>query len=110
MINLKNIHITSEMLNIIAEVDEFKGAWNTLKQQPNKYKHLKKIATIESIGSSNRIEGNTLTDKQVETVLANIKRQSFVTRDEQEVAGYAELMENIFENYEFIPFNENYIK
>lgn len=110
MINLNNIHITPEMLNIITEVDEFKGSWNVLEQQPDKYKHLKKIATIESIGSSNRIEGNTLTDKQVETVLANLKRQSFATRDEQEVAGYADLMENIFDNYEVIPFNENYIK
>ena len=110
MINLNNIHITPEMLNIITEVDEFKGSWNASEQQPDKYKHLKKIATIESIGSSNRIEGNTLTDKQVKTVLANLKRQSFATRDEQEVAGYAKLMEDIFENYEVIPFNENYIK
>ena len=110
MINLKNIRITPEMLNIITEVDEFKGSWNASEQQPDKYKHLKKIATIESIGSSNRIEGNTLTDKQVETVLANLKKQSFTTRDEQEVAGYAKLMEDIFENYEIIPFNEYYIK
>lgn len=110
MIDLKNIHITPEMLNIITEVDEFKGSWNASEQQPDKYKHLKKIATIESIGSSNRIEGNTLTDKQVETVLANLKKQLFTTRDEQEVAGYAKLMEDIFENYEVIPFNENYIK
>ncbi|MBR3502381.1 MAG: Fic family protein [Alphaproteobacteria bacterium] len=110
MIDLKNIRITPEMLNIITEVDEFKGSWNASEHQPDKYKHLKKIATIESIGSSNRIEGNTLTDKQVETVLANLKRQSFTSRDEQEVAGYAELMEDIFENYEVIPFNENYIK
>ena len=110
MINLKNIRITPEMLNIIAQIDEFKGSWNVSEQQLDKYKHLKKIATIESIGSSNRIEGNTLTDKQVETILANLKRQSFATRDEQEVAGYADLMENIFENYEAIPLNENYIK
>lgn len=110
MIKLNNVHITPEMLNIITEVDEFKGSWNASKQQPEKYQHLKKIATIESIGSSNRIEGNTLTDKQVETVLANLKKQSFASRDEQEVAGYADLMENIFENYEVIPFNENYIK
>lgn len=110
MINLKNVSITPEMLNIIAEVDEFKGSWNSSEQSPDKYKHLKKVATIESIGSSNRIEGNTLTDKQVETILSNIKKQSFATRDEQEVAGYAELMEDIFENYEVIPFNENHIK
>ena len=110
MINLKDIHITSEMLGIIANIDEFKGAWNAFAKRPEKMIALKKVATIESIGSSNRIEGNKLTDTQVETILSNIKKQSFTTRDEQEVAGYADLMENIFDNYEVIPFTENYIK
>jgi len=110
MISLKDVRISAEMLNIIAEIDEFKGSWNAVAQTPDKLSSLKKVATIESVGSSNRIEGNTLTDKQVETILANIRQQSFATRDEQEVAGYAELMENIFDNYEIIPFTENYIK
>ncbi len=110
MIDTKNIRISTEMLGIIAEIDEFKGKWNALERTPEKLSSLKKVATIESIGSSNRIEGNTLTDKQVETILSNIKKQSFTTRDEQEVAGYADLMENIFDNFEIIPFTENYIK
>lgn len=110
MISLKDVHISPEMLRIIGEIDEFKGAWNAYARTPEKLSSLKKVATIESIGSSNRIEGNTLTDKQVETILSNIKKQSFTTRDEQEVVGYADLMENIFDNYEIIPFTENYIK
>ena len=96
MFSLRNVHISTEMLGIIAQVDEFKGSWNAYFRSPEKLSSLKKVATIESIGSSNRIEGNTLTDKQVETILSNIKKQSFTTRDEQEVAGYANLMENIF--------------
>lgn len=110
MFHLKDVHISTEMLGIIARIDEFKGSWNAYLRTPEKLSSLKKVATIESIGSSNRIEGNTLTDKQVETILSNIKKQSFATRDEQEVAGYADLMENIFDNYEIIPFTENYIK
>ena len=110
MFSLKDVHISTEMLGIIAQIDEFKGSWNAYMRSPEKLSSLKKVATIESIGSSNRIEGNTLTDKQVETILSNIKKQSFTTRDEQEVAGYADLMENIFDNYEIIPFTENYIK
>lgn len=110
MFSLRNVHISTEMLGIIAQIDEFKGSWNAYLRSPEKLSSLKKVATIESIGSSNRIEGNTLTDKQVETILSNIKKQSFTTRDEQEVAGYADLMENIFDNYEIIPFTENYIK
>lgn len=111
MINLKSVKISTEMLSIIAQIDEFKGAWNVLQNRtPERLTALKKIATIESVGSSNRIEGNKLTDKEVETILSNIKRQSFATRDEQEVIGYAKLMDDIFDNYEVIPFNENYIK
>lgn len=110
MFSLNDIHISTDMLRIIAQIDEFKGSWNAYLRSPEKLSSLKKIATIESIGSSNRIEGNILTDKQVETILSNIKKQSFTTRDEQEVAGYADLMENIFDNYEIIPFTENYIK
>ncbi len=110
MISLKDINITTEMLNIISQIDEFKGSWNALARSPEKLQSLKKVATIESIGSSNRIEGNILSDRQVETILSNIKKQSFTTRDEQEVVGYADLMENIFDNYDVIPFTENYIK
>lgn len=111
MIQENNIKITNQMLSIIAELDEFKGSWKLLGQlSPERLKSLKKVATIESVGSSNRIEGNKLSDKQVEELLSNIKKQSFSTRDEQEVAGYASLMDTIFEDWEVIPFSENYVK
>lgn len=51
------------------------------------------MATIESIGSSTRIEGSKLSDREVELLLSNLEITSFATRDEQEVAGYAELMD-----------------
>lgn len=68
------------------------------------------MATIESIGSSTRIEGARLTDSQVEELLSNINRKSFVTRDEQEVAGYAELMDIVFQSHADLSLSENYIK
>jgi Fic family protein len=111
IININDIKITSEILSIIAEIDEFKGAWKHLgKISPERLSKLKKVATIESIGSSNRIEGNKLTDREIEELLSKINKQSFASRDEQEVAGYAKLMEIIFDDWEIIPFNENYIK
>ena len=111
MINEESIKISNQMLSIISELDEFKGSWKLLGQlSPERLKSLKKVATIESVGSSNRIEGNKLNDKQVEELLSNIKKQTFATRDEQEVAGYAKLMDTIFEDWEVIPFSENYIK
>ena len=68
------------------------------------------MATIESIGSSTRIEGSKLTDREVERLLSNLAIQSFQTRDEQEVAGYAELMDLVFNAWPDIPFNENHVK
>jgi len=103
--------ITPQMLAQIAEIDEFKGSWTGLiKLQPERLKELKKISTIESIGSSNRIEGNKLSDSEVEELLSRIEKKSFKTRDEEEVAGYAELLNTIFDNHQVIPLTENYIK
>src|SRR5689334_14646963 len=95
---------TQEILSLIAEIDEFKGAWRALGQlAPEQLSALKKIATIESIGSSTRIEGSKLTDKEVELLLSNLSIQEFSSRDEQEVAGYATVMNLIFQSYEHIP-------
>jgi len=111
MFKVDDLKITPEMLSIITEIDEFKGTWKVLgKIAPERLQSLKKVATIESIGSSNRIEGNKLNDKEVEELLSRIDRKSFASRDEEEVAGYANLMDTVFENWEVIPFTENYIK
>ena len=111
MLENLEIKINNQMLSIISEIDEFKGSWKLLgKMAPEKLRALKKVATIESVGSSNRIEGNKLSDKQVEELLSRIQKQSFANRDEEEVAGYAKLADTIFEDWEIIPLSENYIK
>jgi Fic family protein len=111
MINTKNIKITPEMLTIIAELDEFKGSWTGFEQlRPEQLKTLRKVSTIESVGSSNRIEGNKLSDWEIEKLLSRINIKPFKSRDEEEVAGYAELMDTIFDNYSVIPLSENYVK
>lgn len=109
--NISTLVITPEILSLIAEIDEFKGAWRALGQiAPDQLTSLKRVATIESIGSSTRIEGSKLTDQQVEILLSNLQINKFSTRDEQEVAGYAEVMNLVFHNYEDIPLTENYIQ
>jgi Fic family protein len=111
MLNITDIKTTPQILAQIAELDEYKGAWTGFTRlRPEQLKTLKKVATIESIGSSNRIEGNKLSDTEVEEFLSHIDKKSFKSRDEEEVAGYAELMNIIFENYPVIPLSENYIK
>jgi Fic family protein len=104
-------NISPEMLKLIAEIDEFKGSWKAYKNlEPDRLLHLRQVATIESIASSTRIEGSVLSDKEVEKLLINIKIQKFKTRDEQEVAGYAELLQVVFESYDSIHLTENYLK
>lgn len=111
MITADTLNITHELLGLIAEIDEFKGAWKALGSlAPERLLALRWVATIESIGSSTRIEGSKLSDSAVEKLLANLSIRSFATRDEQEVAGYAETMEQIFQSWEHISLTENYIR
>ena len=111
MITLDTLNITPEMLRLIAQIDEFKGAWKALGTlAPERLTALRRVATIESVGSSTRIEGGKLSDRQVERLLANLSIHTFTTRDEQEVAGYAETMEQVFQSWEHIPLTENHIR
>jgi len=103
--------ITPELLRLIAEIDEFKGRWEALGNlAPERLFALRRIATIESVGSSTRIEGVKLRDDEVEKLLFGLDVGSFRNRDEQEVAGCAELMELIFESCADIPLTENTIR
>ena len=92
------ITVSQDILQLIAEIDEFKGRWQALKTlSPERLQQLRKVATIESVGSSTRIEGVKLSNAQVETLLSNhLGSTSFNTRDEQEVAGYAEALDLVF--------------
>lgn len=87
---------TNEMLTLIAAIDEFKGEWRSLGNLgPETLRTLRRIATIESAGSSTRIEGAKLSDGEVEQLVGRLGKESFQSRDEQEVAGYAYVMESI---------------
>lgn len=110
-LNTDTILITPEILRLIAEIDEFKGAWRALGTlAPERLLALRRVATIESIGSSTRIEGSKLSDRDVERLLASLEIKSFATRDEQEVAGYAEVMDLIFQASDEITISENHIR
>ncbi len=109
--SISTLKITPEILGLIAEIDEFKGAWKAIGRiAPERLSGLRRVATIESIGSSTRIEGAKLSDREVERLLSNIGIKSFATRDEQEVAGYAAVMETVFASWREIALTENHIK
>ncbi len=105
------VPILPDMLRLISEIDEFKGQWRTWETlTPERLAGLRHVATIESIGSSTRIEGARLSDREVEALLARLETKSFATRDEQEVAGYAYVMEQVFAHAEQIPLTANILR
>src|SRR5947208_9067273 len=101
MFDTTQVQISPEILSLIAEIDEFKGAWRAFGSlAPERLSSLRRVASIESIGSSTRIEGSRLSDREVERLLSNLEIRTFATRDEQEVASYAEAMELVFSSWE----------
>ncbi len=103
---------SQKIQNAIAEIEKLSGMWTAgVKLAPQILSTLKKFTVITSTGSSTRIEGSKLTDKEVEKLFSTgLKMKKFSTRDEQEVAGYKELLENVFDSFGNIKFRESTIK
>ena len=109
--NISTLDITAGILAAISELDEFKGAWSAIgRLAPERLAKLRRVATIESVGSSTRIEGVKLSDREVAALLSNLEIKELKSRDEEEVAGYADVMETVFESWESIDPTENHIK
>ena len=102
--------IYQHIIQLLSSIDSFKGNWKALEHQHSRHlNELRKIATIESIGSSTRIEGVTLSDTEVEKLLKSVKITKLKTRDEQEVIGYYDVLQIILDNYTDITLSERYI-
>lgn len=111
LLKTHTISISPAMLRTVAEIDEFKGAWTAFgRLAPDRLANLRRVATIESIGSSTRIEGAKLSDREVDQLLSRIDVTAFENRDEQEVAGYAAAMETVFAHHDSIDLKENHIR
>jgi Fic family protein len=97
-----------QIIKLIGFIDSFKGKWNIVEQKENIYlKELRKIATIESIGSSTRIEGAQMTNEEIKELLNNMEITKLKTRDQQEVVGYYDVIELIYESYPEIKISSN---
>lgn len=108
-LNLK-AEIIEEVYSMIAEIDAVKNGWQiTGRLQPQTLERLTHSVIVTSTGSSNRIEGNRLSDREVEALYRKLRIKKFATRDEQEVAGYLEMLELVFENFADIPIKESTI-
>ena len=95
----------------IAQIDELKGRWGASSNlSPQTLGRLKRSVLITSTGASTRIEGAKLSDEDIEKMLRGISMQKFETCDEQEVQGYYELLQNVFDSWKEQGFNESLIK
>ena len=105
-----NSEVYQRLSQQLSVLDTFRGNWKARENQQGQYlKELRKIATVESTGSSTRIEGAKLTDQEVGKLLASVKISKFESRDQQEVVGYYDALEVILGNYADIEISERYI-
>ncbi len=96
---------------LINRIDELKGWWvGGANLNPQALGRLKKSTLVTSTGASTRIEGAKLSDEDVERLMRGLSVQKFADRDKQEVRGYFELLNNVFEAWPHIPFSESTIK
>lgn len=102
---------SAEIYGLITKIDIIKGQWKlSEKLSPQMISRLKTSVLITSSGASTRIEGSNLSDAQVKKLYENMHIQKFKNRDEQEVAGYLELLKKVFDSWRNLSFSENLIK
>ena len=104
-------NIPQNLWTVINQIDELKGRWiGGAKLNPQALGRLKRSVLVTSTGASTRIEGAKLSDEDIEKMMRGLSMQKFADRDKQEVQGYYELLENVFNSYEKIPFSESSIQ
>ncbi len=104
-------HLPAEIWSKITRIEELKGQWIAGAQlSPQVLGRLKRSVLITSTGASTRIEGAKLSDEDVEKLMRGIDIQKFTDRDKQEVKGYYELLENVFNSWKSLKCNEGTIK
>ncbi len=106
----KRAILSQEILQKITKIDEFKGLWKgSLRLSPQTLGRLKRSVLITSTGASTRIEGSRMSDKEVARLIQGLKSTPPKGRDAQEVAGYADLLGRIFDNWKTLKITEGQI-
>ena len=105
------LNIDWKLINLISEIDRFDANWTAIERKEGQsLKELKSMATVRSVGASNRIEGNKMSDEEVDVLLQKIDITKLTDRDSQEVVGYFEVVDLISQSYENINLTESHIK
>ena len=105
---IKNQKWDSEILSLIAAIYKEAGKQELyLKQRPEELKKLVEIAKVQSTEASNAIEGIVTTNTRIRQLVE--EKTTPKTRDEQEIAGYRDVLNLIHESFDVIPITQNYI-
>jgi Fic family protein len=100
-----------KLINQISVIDRFGGSWAAIeRREGHTLRQLKSIATVRSIGASTRIEGSAMTDDEVEALIKNLEISRLEERDQQEVAGYFEVLDLISASHRDIEITEGNLK
>ena len=105
---IKNQKWDSETLGLIAAIYKEYGKQELyLKQRPDELEKLVEIAKIQSTEASNAIEGIVTTNTRIKQLVE--EKTAPRNRDEQEIAGYRDVLSIIHASYDAIPLSKNYI-
>ena len=105
---IRNQKWDSEILGLIAAIYKEAGKQELyLKQRPEELEKLVEIAKIQSTASSNAIEGIVTTSTRIRQLVE--EKTTPKNRDEQEIAGYRDVLSIIHESFDAIPLTRNYI-
>ena len=106
--SIKDQKWDSDILGYIAAIYKYAGKQELyLKQKPNELEKLVEIAKIQSTEASNAIEGIVTTNTRIRQLVE--EKTTPRNRDEQEIAGYRDVLNIIHESFDAIPITKNYI-
>ncbi len=104
-------NVPASLWRKIAQIEALKGQWvGGAHLSPQILGRLKKSVLITSAGASTRIEGAKLSDVDVESLMRGLSVKRFADRDRQEVRGYYELLQTVFDSWKSVSFSESTIK
>lgn len=100
--------LTPEIVTMLSQIHEFKGEQNLfIEAQSDTLAQLVEIAKIQSTEASNKIEGIFTSDERLKKLVTN--KTTPRSRNEQEIAGYRDVLSTIHDSYEFIPVRPSII-
>ena len=100
--------LTPDIVALLTQIHEFKGEQNLfIEAHSDTLTQLVEIAKIQSTEASNKIEGIYTSDKRLKKIV--LDKTTPRTRNEQEIAGYRDVLATIHESYEYIPLRPSMI-